>query len=204
MSVAKQALGFVEEKLRRVFNLAGPIGLTLNPDVTPVIMVDDLRDPGHAFYQGRSFAVTHSDVPAAGTRAAVTQFNADCVIEGFWAFGTIAAAGNLDLWTVTPAEMVTTPPTGAVTTLSGSWRDRKMVTLDQPPIANSPWAVITGTARTTNNGVWSIGAVGAAMTLPGYVPIRMFVPAGGALAWTATNTGAQALSLGCIGRVWPQ
>ena len=121
MSVAKQALGFVEEKLRRVFRLAGPIGVDLDPIVKPVIVVDDLRDPGHAFYQGRSWVSLFNGNSGVGTNFLSVQFNDDVLIEAFFVVGELAASTIVQVYHTTPLQQAATPPT-IVTAAFSAWR----------------------------------------------------------------------------------
>lgn len=208
--VARQALGFVEEKLRRVFKLAGPIDASLDPEVKPVIIVDDLRGPGHAFYQGRSWSVVLQSLTlAAGTKVAGIVFQDDCVIEGFdLRHGTIAATKNILVFVLTPAEQALGGGTGggvAVTTRNATWRDNKTVgalaSYDSPPILSSGgWAATAGgTPAANGNIVWGTGG-GAAST--GFVPLPLFMPAGSSL--NCQEVDQVDLTWSVFGRIFPQ
>lgn len=207
--VATQALGFVEEKLRRVFRLAGPINASLDPECKPVIVVDDLRDPGHAFYQGRSWAVTQGQLGiAAGTKVGGFQFNDDVILEGFDIRCANGPAGSLlQVFIVTPVEQTTTPPVGALATRLATWRDNKTVgTLlaadyDQPPVvASGGWAAIVGTQAGNGNQIWIGGSAGAPQ--PGFVPVKLFMPRGSAIYLQELNYVD--LSFSVYGRIFPQ
>jgi hypothetical protein len=208
--VASQALGFVEEKLRRVFNLAGPINADLDATVKPVIIVDDLRDPGHAFYQGRSWSATilHTGI-AAGTKIAGYFFNDNVVIEGFDIrhATTPASPASLQVFIVTPNEQASTPPTGGTpSSRTGVWRDNFTVgsllaaNYDQPPVSGMlAFVGIVGTSAGNGNTVWSSPPV-AAQT--GYVPMKMYMPKGSAIYLQEVNFVD--LSFTVMGRVFPQ
>jgi hypothetical protein len=207
--VATQALGYVEEKLRRVFKLAGPIGATLDPEVKPVIIVDDLRGPGHAFYQGRSWAITVAHLTiAAGTKAAGFVVSDDVVLEGFDIRAASSPAnGALYVYIVTPDEQSATPPVGAVTNRTATWRDNKTVgtllaaSYDQPPIFGvSVFSALIGTGAGTGNIVWA--QIGAGVPAPGFVPMPMYLPRGSGIYLQETNYTD--LSFGVWGRVFPQ
>lgn len=208
---AKQALGFVEEKLRRVFRLAGPIDASLDPALKPVIIVDDLRGPGHAFYQGRSWAISCAVTGpiAAGVKAAGFIFLDDCLVEGFdIRAATGAAAGRLDVFVVTPTEQTATPPLGAgtVNSRTATWRDNKTVgtllaaNYDQPPILGiQNFVALVGTSAGNGNTIW--GQAGAAPA-PGFVPMQLFMPAGSGI-YLQENAYTD-LAFGVWGRVFPQ
>lgn len=207
---AKQALGFVEEKLRRVFNLAGPIDADLDATVKPVIIVDDLRDPGHAFYQGRSWAATILHITiAAGTKLGGFFFSDNVVIEGFDIrhATTPASPASLQLFIVTPTEQAATPPTGGTpATRTGVWRDNFTVgtllaaNYDQPPVASSgSFVPVVGTSAGNGNTIWSSPPVAAQA---GYVPMKLFMPRGSAIYLQEVNFVD--LSFTLFGRVFPQ
>lgn len=187
--VAKQALGFVEEKLRRVFKLAGPIDASLDPEVKPVIIVDDLRGPGHAFYQGRSWAITCESIGlAVGSKVAGVLFSDDCLVEGFdIRHAQLAAGKDIRIFLLTPAEQALGGGTGggiAVTTRNGTWRDNKTVgalaTYDSPPVTSSAgWSAPAGGTPAANGNTLWVTVGGAPAT--GVVPIQLFMPAGSAL-----------------------
>jgi hypothetical protein len=209
--VASQALGYVEEKLRRVFNLAGPIDASLDAEVKPVIIVDDLRGPGHAFYQGRSWAITvsHLTIPA-GTKGAGFVFQDNVVIEGFdIRHATSPANSSLRLFIVTPAEQAATPPLGAgtVSARTATWRDNKTVgtllaaSYDQPPIHGTlGFGAEVGTVGGNGNTVWS--QIGAGIPQAGYVPMQLHMPNGSGIYLEESNFVD--LSFTIWGRVFPQ
>lgn len=202
--VAKQALGFVEEKLRRVFNLAGPIDASLNPEVSPVIIVDDLRAPGHAFLQGRSWAWQVSSVGiVAGLKGADLRFLSDCLVEGFWIYHPPLAAATSDVmvYIVTPDQFSASPPIGGGLANFGAWRDRKLTATDVPPVGgNGSFVAITGTGPTGNNIVFHYDGIGTPQ--PGFVPMQLFMPAGSCMVFVETDQPI--FSVGAMGRVWPQ
>jgi hypothetical protein len=205
--VAKQALGFVEEKLRRVFRLAGPIDASLDPEVKPVIIVDDLRGPGHAFYQGRSWAVVLQSLTlAAGTKTAGILFQDDCLVEGFdLRHAALAATKNISVFILTPAEQASTGGGITINTRNATWRDNKTVgalaSYDSPPILSSGgWAATGGgTPAANGNIVWQTGG-GASSTGP--VPIQLFMPSGSALY--CQELDQVDLTMTVWGRIFPQ
>jgi hypothetical protein len=207
---AKQALGFVEEKLRRVFNLAGPIDADLDAVVKPVVIVDDLRGPGHAFYQGRSWAATilHLTI-AAGTKVGGFFFNDNVLIEGFDIrhATTPASPASLQLFIVTPTEQAATAPTGSTpSTRAGVWRDDFKVgsllsaNYDQPPVTTTgSFVANVGTGAGNGNTVWSSPPVAPQA---GYVPMQLYMPKGSAIYLSEVNFVDLAFTI--FGRVFPQ
>lgn len=200
MPVAKQALGYIEEKLRRVFRLAGPIGLELDPRVTTTVIADDLRDPGHAFYQGRSWAWSFNmlgDTPGA-TKYTQLKCNNDVVIEAFAIYGAVLpAAAFVVAYVGAPTQAV---PNDA-TFLTGAWRDNKDVAADQPPLeaAASFAAPLVGTDFSSNNVILTLGP---GTIPPGVIPMKLYLPAGGWIGFA--EQGLTNLTIHVWGRVWPQ
>lgn len=206
---AKQALGFVEEKLRRVFRLAGPIDADLDAVVKPVIIVDDLRGPGHAFYQGRSWACCLQSLGlAAGTKNGGILFLDDVLVEGFdLRHATLAAGKNILVYVLTPDEQTATGGGVAVATRNATWRDNKTLgnlaafNYDQPPLTSTGGWAATGGGTPAGNGniVWGTGG-GAPST--GYVPLGLFMPRGSAIY--CQEFDQVDLTWTVFGRVWPQ
>lgn len=212
MALARQALGFVEEKLRKAFNIAGPIGVTLEPTVTPVIIVDDTRAPGHAFYQGRSWAVPQAALSSAGDFYVwPVHFLDDCLVETVYVFGQLPANQVLSLFLVTPDQWQNAPP-GGVVSLGGqgaSWRDRNdrpggsAAVTDVPPIESTTgWVAPSGGTVGPVVGNTLINLPGGYVPVPAIFPIQVFVPRGGALCWELADTQAVPLAVGMWGRVW--
>lgn len=218
MPVAKQTLGWIEEKLRRVFNLAGPIGVDLDPVVKPVILVDDLRGPGHAFYQGRSFATTTSLIPAAAGQCVLAyQYVDDVLIERIYLGGIAAPGASVILFTETPTNMVARIAAGDYTgvpaqafTPCGAWRDRRTVSTDIPPATgNLAFNTFTATTPIQNDLllIVAVGAVGTPnQTLPGMIDLPIFIPRLGGLGVFVDTWGAAhgTISLQVQARVFPQ
>lgn len=211
--VAKQALGFVEEKLRRVFKIAGPIDASLDPELKPVIIVDDLRGPGHAFYQGRSWSIVCAVLGpiAAGTKGAGIKFLDDCIVEGIDIRGPNAGAnGSLFVFLTTPDEETTTPPMGASPSArTATWRDNKTVgsllaaNYDQPPVLGSAgFVALPGTSAGNGNIVWGNLQQGAGLPTPGILAFQLFMPKGSGLY--VQEAAFTDLSFTVWGRVFPQ
>lgn len=195
---AVQSLSFIEEKLRRAFNLAGPIGAALKPgECIPVIIAHDLREPGHSSSLGRCWAWVHDQAGTpAGVNVVSMLFGSDTLVEALYVTGIVAAGVTIEAYVTSPTETIPV----AVTANTGAWRDRRLITADVPPISTNAggWAALTGTAISAANRVqtWREGTA---------QPVRecqVMVPAGGTLTWRSSNTSASC-QVGCWGRNWP-
>lgn len=197
---AVQSLAFLEEKLRRAFNLAGVIGARLQPgNVTPVVLVQDVTQPGYANDQGRCWAWSLNAGSPAGVSVVVLLFGRDVLIEALYTTGEIAAGNDIQAYVTTPTETIP----AAAATPQGAWRDRKTIAADVPPILTSgaAFVALTGTAASAANVVqlWK----GGAATLPGTLrTMPIMIPAGGTLTWRS-NAASVNVALGCWGRIWP-
>lgn len=198
---AIQSLSFIEEKLRRAFNLAGPIGAKLDPTLTPVLIAGDLRQPGHANDKGRSFAFVLNAGTPAGNSVYSLLFGTDVLIQGVYVTGEIGASLPITGYVTTPTETIPT----ACATAGGSWRDRKMLSGDVPPILTpgAAFAAITGQTPNTGNSVmlWRGTAAGTGVPIPER-RIEIMVPAGGTFSWHSTGASVNA-AFGLYGRIWP-
>jgi len=202
---ATQSLSFIEEKLRRAFNLAGPIGAKLDTGaISPVILAHDLRDPGHSSSLGRCFAWACSATAGspAGISVYTMLFGQDVLIEALYVTGTIGANLTIQAYVTTPSETI--PCAAAVA--DGAWRDRKTTTLDVPPLLTNSaatWAALTGTAIANGNRIacWRGGAAGTSEQTPATREMKVMVPAGGTLTWR--SDGASLVVPAVWGRIWP-
>jgi hypothetical protein len=196
---AIQSLSSLEEKLRRAFRLAGPIGARLVPDaVTPVVIAADLRTPGHANDEGRCWAWATIPIGTpAGISVLTVQFTRDVLVECAYITGVVGAGNSIELYVTTPTEAV---PTAAPLVPEGTWRDRKLITTDAPPLlSHAAFAALAGTAVATSNRLqtWREGAHVNSLR-----PMETMIPAGGAVTFRGQAVNA-ALNCGLWGRVWP-
>jgi hypothetical protein len=167
-----------------------------------VILVDDLRGPGHAFYQGRSWSWSVQGVGiAAGVKALQLQSNNDegILVEGFFVNGPNLPAANsfVSVYVGGPSDAV---PNNA-TFLIGAWRDNKTTTPDQPPLlAPVSFAALTGTGANSTNVIW---ACMKGSPLPtGVIPIQAYLPKNGWIGCQIQDVVD--ITFGCYGRIWPQ
>lgn len=195
-----QSLASIEDKLRRAFGLAGPIGARLDPTLTAVVIADDLRDPGHAFFSGRSWIWCGIDTGSpAGVNVISILPQVDVLVEGCWISGTLAIGGAIEVYVTTPTEA---PPIAGGVAGNFAWRDRKMVTLDVPPFTGgSSWAGITGTLISVNNRMFTWRG-GTTAQIDDVKRIPIMVPAGGSLTFRS-STSHTTLQIGCYGRIFP-
>lgn len=195
---AVQSLSFIEEKLRRAFNLAGPIGAALNAgSVTPVIIAHDLRDPGHSSASGRCWTWFHDQAGTpAGVNVVSVLFGADVLVEALIVTGAIAANLMIEAYHTTPAEAIPIAPTA----ITGVWRDRRTVATDVAPLSSNAggWGALTGTAINATNRlqVWKEPAPNHERRM------QIMVTQGSAITFRSNGANAS-LSVGMWGRIWP-
>lgn len=198
---AVQSLSSLEEKLRRAFNLAGVIGARLKPDlVTPVVLVQDVTQPGYATDKGRCWAwASLTPGGGAGISVVVLAPQVDVLVEGFYITGTLGASQPFDVYVTAPNEALP----AAAATPSGGWRDRKMFGADVPPLFDSGagFVALTGTAITATNRIaaWNGGAGGTSEGTVREIPVM--IPAGGSL--TFRSAAVNNVRCGAWGRIWP-
>lgn len=192
-----QSLNVVEDKLRREYNLVGSIGAYLEKGLTPVILVGDLRDMGHAIDKGRGFAVSCVEgVGFAANGYYSFQFPSDTLIESFYFTSVSAAGSSINVYSTTPGETIPI----AANTQRGAWRDRKTVSTDLPgTFVSAAAGARTGTQESNSNSLLVF------RTNPNFSmiwPLQIMVPAGGAV--TVRSAAAQSnAEFGFVCRVWP-
>lgn len=189
---ARTALAQIEEKLRRQFGLAGEVGASLQPVITPVVITGDLRDAGNAANQGRAFAWNYLGPLGAGFATFMSVRMEQDVFIDTLLLGFNGAAQLVQAWLTIPGQA----PAVAVTTLAGTWCDRKLIAGDQVPLTQGVPGALTGTNVTDQNRI--AGAVLTNATL--IIPVNTMLPAGSALNFTSGGVGAIA---GLSGRIWP-
>lgn len=192
---ARTSLQQVEERLRKLFNLAGNIGATFEPDIRPVILAGDLDGPGYASFRGRHFAVMS---PAMGPNATANDVYAILFPVNFVAY-------SLHLTGLAPNSVVScfalepeAPGLSGVVinTATGTWIDQRSQTADPTPFTDTGGrtanATLTGLCVSTRRvASWAANNNGSGserdVVLQGGG--GMF-PAGTVLCWTLA--GAQA------------
>lgn len=190
---ARTALAQLEEKLRRQLGLAGEVGASFQPQLTPVLIAGDLREAGNAANHGRAFSWCRASAVAANQGFSLRP-EADIYIDQL--FISSLVAGLIHVYLTAPNET-----TGvAVASLQGTWVDRKTVGTDQVPLTGSAnWGAFTGTTVTDQNRIVAVNlqANGAVV-----IPVNIMLVAGSALNWQ-NNPGANTPTIGIRGRIWP-
>lgn len=196
-TVAKIALANIEQKLRRQLGLVGNIGATFTPNLTPVIIAGDLREPGNsAGFTGRSFAAAF--VGAGGGANLFFSWRADAplLIEEIWC--ELAAAGHTITWYLsipgaTPG-VVATVPTG---TYVDDKQTNELVPIQRSAGAGAGFGPLTGTASADTTTFYGGSGVFAKSAR-----CRMMLPVGSHINIQVTGAGTN-LAMGFNGRIWP-
>lgn len=131
---AKTSLQAVEEKLRRLFNLAGTIGASFEPAITPVVVVSNLDDPGVGSFRGRHFAWVSEEFTAPGPANAVIglRFGTEAIITRLlFTGGKVPTRCAAYLF---PPELEASAPAATLATPTGTWTDQRQKTVDNPPL----------------------------------------------------------------------
>ena len=181
---ARQRLNDLENRLRRYLGLAGDIGASFLPTMTPVLIAGDLREPGIGDFRGRYFNWQHESVATAAGFGHCVTFAADVIIL------------SVELHSATGGECILFPPgLGSPLTItrrpSGVWVDNNFAT-DAPPVADSgagaDQALAAGSPLNTV-AIWHTNAPTTAtqLTQP-LTPRPMHLPAGSTLAFRAAGT----------------
>ena len=190
---ARTALAQVEEKLRRQFGLAGEVGASLQPVITPVIITGDLRDAGNASNQGRAFAFSYAGPIGAGIGGPYWSLRTEADIFVDRITLTLSAAGLCRCYLLTPG----VTPAVAVATLAGTWVDRKTIAGDQVPLTRGVPGALTGTAETDQTTFLSVLCAASGAYVP--VDVNMMLPAGSTINLQVTAATVFNMS----GRIWP-
>lgn len=195
---ARTALSALEQKLRRQLGLVGEIGATFTPNLTPVIIAGDLREPGNsAGFNGRSFGVAF--VGAGGGANLYFSWRADAplLIEGLY-FECSTAAHTARFYLTIPGAV----PGVVATVFTGTYVDAKE-TNEQVPIlrsvgAGAGFGPLTGTPAAETTVFYAVNNTGRS----GLIPIRLMVPVGTHINVELSGVGTN-LAMGFCGRIWP-
>jgi len=191
---ALTALAQLEEKLRRQLGLAGEVGATFQPQLTPVIIAGDLRDAGNAANQGRWFRWTFGNGGAFGNAYQSLRFEQDSLVTALdfcW-----AQPGETQCYLTARDQASAVAPV----TLAGTWTDRKMIAGDQAPLTQGVLGVLTGTDGSPQNRIFSFNPGAGNVVIPA-MPVHIMMPAGSSLNWRFQ--GGSAFYIGVEGRIWP-
>lgn len=199
---AKTSLQQIEDKLRNLFRLAGTIGATFEPNVTPVVIVGNTDEPGVADFRGRHFAWC-SDVQGVGAAPASSVIGwktpVDVQIHGLWV--SCAAGAGFRTYAALQPPDVSPVPLSLTRVAAGSWIDRRSVTVDTTPFTDvGVWTAVTSAPAyaAMNAATFRIASwvYGAGSSSDGVIPIKLHVVAGSSIYWdTASMSGPAGFGL---------
>lgn len=193
---AVTSLAQLEEKLRRNLGLAGKIGAIFKPEMIPVIVVGDLREPGNASNQGRwfSWALTAATINTGGYMSIRPE--QDVLIDQVSYSNSVA--GSFVCYLTSPGVTAARPVAGLV----GTWTDRKEIAADQVPLTGSGATFEALQGGGTNFAITNqVVAANAQNNFPVIFDVRMMLKAGSHLNFFVQGAGS--IDLGVRGRIWP-
>lgn len=194
---ATTSLASLEQKLRRQLGLAGEIGASFKPEMIPVIIAGDTREPGNsAGFTGRSFAVAFNGAGGGANLFFSWRADAPLLIEGIHM--DIAAAGHSAIWYL--SRPGATP--GVVASVqTGTYVDDKQTDEFVPILrsagAGAGFGPLTGTAGTDLTTFFAISGIFSKVA-----PVKMMLPVGSHINVQVTGAGVN-LAMGFYGRIWP-
>lgn len=190
---AKTSLASIEDKLRKYFRLAGNIGATMEPEIKPVYIVGDARDPGVASFNGRHWAWqyhTAATAPSAANDTYGLTWPVDVIIRGIAVTGLADVNSTCSVFLIAPddAQIATW---GGGNRQTGTWIDQKARAADFCPLLDRALRVSVGMAIATPE-TKLIGYF-AGPSLWNYLPISLQSPAGGCI-WFQPALGAASIA----------
>lgn len=209
---AVTALANVEDHLRKLLKLAGNIGASFEPKITPVIIAGDLREAGLSSFTGRHFAYISPNLTGTNNTAFQCHgltFPSAVLIDEIFAVG-LPPSSRIGAYQVC-ADTATAMP--GMVAAEGVWLEgRKTALGDVTPInVSSTTALVLGAAGfpvnivTANRIAWwtSPPTVGAQSASHLRLGTGMQLEAGSQIWWDTsgcaiTGTGIQ---LGVYGRI---
>lgn len=194
---ATTALATLEEKLRRALGLAGQIGASFDPRLTPVIIAGDLREPGNASFSGRHFAMG-----AYATYTAPYQsisFPVDVLLTSLRIW--VQTAGQFNAYITGPGVAPASNPVPFQNI--GTWSDRKGGSTDLTPFLISTLAgtALLGTDHSLTNRIASARPGGSGTIGAECIASPIMLTAGSHLNWHWPVLGDFAFAI--QGRIWP-
>src|SRR4029450_4477398 len=191
---AKTSLGFLEEKFRKLFGLAGTIGASFEPSITPVVVAADCRDPGVASFKGRHWAWQFGvsiPTPTAANVAYGLQWPVAGIVRGLQGTGLGTGAGGGD----EVIAFLLAPDSPEITTWGGGnrqtgrWIDQTSLDTEATPLVDRALGVAVAALATNPHqraiAYWVSGT-------QSYTPISLHSPANGAILFQP-NLGAGAI-----------
>lgn len=189
---AKTSLGFLEDKFRKVFGLAGAIGASFDPEIKPVYITGTALDPGVASFRGRHWAWQYSVdavTPSAANDTYGLQWPVDVIVRGMAVTGLSDANSQVSAFLIAPddAQIATW---GGGNRQTGTWIDQGVRAAERTPLLDRALRVSVGMAI-VNPELKAIGFF-AGISAWNYLPLSLHSPAGGCI-WFQPSIGAASL-----------
>ena len=197
---AKTSFAQIEEKFRRLFNLAGTIGASFAPSITPVVIVANTDGPGYSSFKGRHWAwISEQAGAGAATHVLGMTTPVDVIVTEL--FCLMPAVGSVTAHVTTPDQATTVSGAG-FTRQAGAWVDNRLTATDLCPFTDrttttanaAVWALLTQNNRV---GAWN----GAGTSSPLLSVGQMHIAAGSSLVWDCVAAPV-GLRLGAFGRIF--
>lgn len=201
---ARTSLQSVEEKLRRLFNMAGTIGAEFAADIRPVVLAGNLGDPGLAAFRGRHWAWASAQLVTLANGCTGLRFGAESIVRGIWCTGNFGAAmAPISVHLLDPQTQAATPAV-TLNTVAGTWVDQRTLTVDNVPLfstaGNTLVAGVLGTLVDLNR-ICAFGQLQAYQLA--HFGTGIHVPAGSAIVFNGnTITAGNTFHVGMYGEIF--
>lgn len=191
------SLAALEQKLRRQLGLAGTIGATFKPEMIPVMIAGDLREPGNSDgFNSRYWGWAHNGAFGGANLNYSLRFDVPVLITEIYC-DLVTAAHTMQCYVTPPGQA----PGIAVAAFAGTYVDNKLSATDQVAILESAaWGPATGTVVSATNRFLSWQST--AQHSGRVSRMQLMLPVGSHLNFVGTGVGAQ-IALGMSGRIWP-
>lgn len=200
---ALTSLATIEDRFRRLFNLAGSIGASFTPAITPVVLIADTRGPGYSSFKGRKWSwVSDRQVGIISPGLMGFYTPVDVVITSITASFGGGAGCYLYAQLYAPGQALPAAMVGTLTRSCGSWIDQKNSATDATPFLDKQVWLATATGANPELrrfAVWSADASSITVTQP----LTMHMPATSTIVFEATITAGGAINgVGLTGEVF--
>lgn len=196
---AKTSLGFLEDKFRKVFGLAGAIGATFEPTITPVFITGTALDPGVASFRGRHWAWQYgvdATAPSAANDTYGLQWPVDVIVRGIAVTGLADGNSQCTVFLIAPDDpQIAT--WGGGNRQTGTWIDQGTRAAERTPLLDRALRVNVGMAI-VNPELKGIGFF-SGISAWNYLPMSLHSPAGGCI-WFQPSLSAA--SIRCRFAIW--
>lgn len=197
---ALTSLATVEEKFRKLFNLAGTIGASFTPTITPVVIVGDTRTAGYASFKGRKWAW----ISDAGTGPITSLMGfttpVDLLLTGVTCMLGGGAGCNVNAQLFEPTRALPAAMVGTLTRPCGTWIDQKATADSAPFLDRASWLAtgIGANPETRRFAGWQADASSQTYT----TALTMHIPANSAILFDATITAGGRVQVGLAGEIF--